>query len=613
MPHSEETNRAFGSGAEFRSRLSWFIGVSNASPQDPGALTYERYFGLREKPFSLSSDPRFFVSNSTHGAAFERLAAGIRRREGILVLTGEVGTGKTTLCRAVFQSLDHKTFAAFVPDPFLSREDLLKTLLVDFGVVSGDEIRSGRLRGVSRTDLSYPLYDFLTSLHGLKAFAVVMIDESQNLTTELLEEIRILSDLENRQKLLQVLLVGQPELQLRLATSGMRQLSQRVSIRCELLPLAREDVEPYVSRRLTFAGNDGRVQFTDAAIDLVGTASNGIPRVINLVCDRALFRAAHSRTPRVDAEHVLWAVDDLKLPAAQTLRGPFGDQPGGGLESFGEEFLEPSTERENPHRPPPPGQGLFQVFDPVDDLERPVAQTLQASFGDQLGGGLESFREEFQESPHALSSTGPGRQLDEIGKSNLPEGEAKKPSIEADFAAARRRRNRLLGLAGAWLAVASSLVGHWYSSAPPSRRQSDVLLLPAEPRPSDQAPPGQARDLSPMPEGKLTGSPIPPPGRTDTKGTLGQTAARVALQMATFQSPTRAAQASQEFRDAGYHAYNIEVSSADGERAFAVLLGPYAELAPAERDLDRARQMPGYDGGRVVQLGSSIRAPTLQP
>jgi type II secretory pathway predicted ATPase ExeA len=407
VPPSDVMNLTWRRGAEFRSRLSWFIGVSDAGPRDPGALTYEPYFGLREKPFSLSSDPRFFFSHSTHGAAFDRLAAGIRRREGILVLTGEVGTGKTTLCQAVFQSLDQKTFAAFVPDPFLSREDLLKTLLVSFGVVSEDEIRRGRLRGVSRTDLSYPLYDFLASLQPLNAFAVVMIDEAQNLTSELLEEIRILSDLENRQKLLQILLVGQPELQFRLTTSAMRQLSQRVSIRCELIPLAREDVRPYVSHRLAIAGNDGRVQFTDAAIDLVGTASNGTPRVINLVCDRALFRAASSQTLTVDAEHVVWAVDDLKLAAAQTLRAPFGDQPGGGLASFREEFLEPC-------------------------------------------------------SLPAFSSAGSGSQLDETRVGASPEAEAPGPAFVADFAAARQRRNRVLTLAGACLAVATSLVGYWY-------------------------------------------------------------------------------------------------------------------------------------------------------
>ena len=509
VPRPDDTNLAFGSGAEFRSRLSWFVGVSDAGPQDPGALTYERHFGLREKPFSLSSDPRFFFGNATHGAAFDRLAAGIRRREGILVLSGEVGTGKTTLCQAVFRSLDQKTFAAFVPDPFLSREDLLKTLLVNFGVVSVDEIRRGRLRGVSRTDLSYPLYDFLASLQALKAFAVVMIDEAQNLTAELLEEIRILSDLENRQKLLQILLVGQPELQLRLATSAMRQLTQRVSTRCELIPLAREDVKPYVSHRLMIAGNDGRVQFTDAAIDLVGRASNGTPRVINLLCDRALLRAAYSRTLRVDAEHVVWAVDDLRLPVAQTLRVPFGDQPGGGLESFREECLGPPTAREEPNRPPSQGEDLSAVSDPVADTPGGLAS--------EIGPALLAF-----------SSAGPDSQLDETRGSALHEThgsalhetEAPPQHIAAEFAAARRRRNRLLTLVGACLVLATSLVG-WYSSAPASRRQPDVLLQPATPRPPLQAPPG-ATDLSPLPESQPAGSLNPPSSRTDTKLSSGR-------------------------------------------------------------------------------------------
>jgi type II secretory pathway predicted ATPase ExeA/cell division septation protein DedD len=625
VPHSDDTNLPFGSGAEFRSRLSWFIGVSDASRQDPGSLTYERYFDLREKPFSLSSDPRFFFSNSTHGAAFDTLAASIRRREGILVLTGEVGTGKTTLCRAVFESMDQKTFAAFVPDPFLSREDLLKTLLVDFGAVSVDEIRSGRLRGVSRTELSYPLYDFLASLQALGAFAVVMIDEAQNLTPELLEEIRILSDLENRHKLLQVLLVGQPELRLRLATSTMRQLSQRVSTRCELIPLAREDVRPYVSHRLMIAGNDGRVQFTDAAIDLVGTASTGIPRVINLVCDRALLRAAHSRTPRVDAEHVVWAVDDLGLPVAQTLGVPFGDEPGDGLavaQTLGVPFGDQ------------PGYGLA------------VTQTPGVPFGDQPGDGPALFRKEFQDEastepddqdlppspdeslfpvsdpaahtsggltpdveplPSALSSVdfgfpsaGFGGPNGETREHGFPEAEAAEPAIEEDFAAAGRRPNRLLALVAASLAVATSVVGYRYSSALASRQQPDVIL-PSEPRRPLQTLPGEIRSLSPTLEGKVTE--VPP----------GRTGARLALQMATFQSQARAAQALQEFHAAGYHAYSTEVSLRDGARAVAVFLGPYAELAAAERDLDRARHMPGYGSGRLVQLDPSLQPPVLDP
>jgi type II secretory pathway predicted ATPase ExeA len=594
VPQADDTNLPVGGGAASRGRLSWFIGVSDATPQDPGSLTYERYFGLRERPFNLSSDPRFFFSKSNHGAAFDRLAEGIRRRESIQVLTGEVGTGKTTLCRAVFQSLDQKTFAAFVPDPFLSREDLLKTLLVDFGVVSVDEIRSGRLRGISRIDLSYPLYDFLASLQPLKAFAVVMIDEAQNLTTELLEEIRILSDLENRQKLLQVLLVGQPELQLRLGTSAMRQLSQRVSSRCELMPLAREDVKSYVSHRLMIAGNDGRVQFTDAAIDLVGTVSNGIPRVINLVCDRALVRAAHFQTSRVDADHVVWAVDDLKLPVAQTQRAPIGGQPGGALASFREEFQPTSTHREDPHRPPPRGEALLPVSDHAADAPGGLVP--------DTGRSLLTF-----------PITGLGSQFDETLGSGCPEAAAPESAVAADFAAARRRRNRLLALVGAWLAVAASLVGYWYSSAPATRRPPDVLLQPADLRRPLQRAGGEATHLSPIPEGTLDGSPNPPSNRTDTKGSASQTAARVALQMATFQSPARAAQALQEFHDTGYRAYSLEVSLRDGERAFAVFLGPYTDLAQAERDFDRARQIPGYGSARLVQLDPSFRLPRLQP
>jgi hypothetical protein len=213
-----------------------------------------------------------------------------------------------------------------VPDPFLSREDLLKTLLVDFGVVSVEDIRNGRLRGASRTDLSYMLSEFLTSLQPVQAFAVVMIDEAQNLPSNLLEEIRVLCDLENRQKLLQIVLAGQPELRSRLGTFDMRQLTQRLSVQCELRPLAPKDVGPYVSHRLMIAGNNITLQFTDAAIDLVCAASSGIPRVINRVCDRALARAARAATKKVDAEHVLGAIDDLKLPIAR-VRSPVLERP----------------------------------------------------------------------------------------------------------------------------------------------------------------------------------------------------------------------------------------------------------------------------------------------
>ena len=141
-----------------------------------GSLTYEPFFGLREKAFSLSSDPRFLFKSPAHAPEFDALLAGIRRREGLIVLTGEIGTGKTTLCRSVLRHLDRRTFAAFVPDPFVSREDLLRTLLVDFGVVSIGDLTRGPFSGASRSDLSFLLYEFLDSLAPLQAFAVLVID-----------------------------------------------------------------------------------------------------------------------------------------------------------------------------------------------------------------------------------------------------------------------------------------------------------------------------------------------------------------------------------------------------------------------------------------------------
>jgi general secretion pathway protein A len=210
-------------------------------PALPGSasasLTYEPFYGLHEKPFSLSSDPRFLYKSPAHAPAFDALLAGIRRREGLIVLTGEIGTGKTTLCRSVLQHLDRRTFSAFVPDPFVSREDLLKTLLVDFGVIAISDLTRGRFNGASRSELSYSLYEFLDSSVPLQAFAVLVIDETQNLSLPLLEEIRILSELERRDKLLQVVLVGQPELRASLSLPQMRQVDQRVSVRCELAAL----------------------------------------------------------------------------------------------------------------------------------------------------------------------------------------------------------------------------------------------------------------------------------------------------------------------------------------------------------------------------------------
>jgi general secretion pathway protein A len=275
-------------------------------------LTYEPYYGLKEKPFSLSADPRFLYKSRTHAPTFDELRAGIRRREGIIVLTGEPGTGKTTLCRTVLEALDRKTFCTFVPDPFVSREDLLKMLLVDFGVMSIDDLKNGRLNATSRPELSYPLYDFLRSLVPLQSYAVLIIDEAQNLTSELLEEIRILSDLEGPEKLLQLVLVGQPELRTKLKDPSMRQVDQRISVRCSLQPLERDAVSGYIAHRLTVAGGGSdRVEFSPEAVDVLYSSSNGNPRVINLIADKSLHRGHLERTWLITPEIVTAALADL--------------------------------------------------------------------------------------------------------------------------------------------------------------------------------------------------------------------------------------------------------------------------------------------------------------
>jgi general secretion pathway protein A len=178
-------------------------------------LTYELYFGLNEKPFSLNADPRFIYDSPTYVAARDSLLAGIRRREGLLVVTGEVGTGKSTLCRSVLRELGRKTYSSLVPDPFASREDLLKMLLIDFGVLSIQELTAGPLRGASRTELGYLLSEFIESLPP-DAFIVVLIDEAQNLSLPLIEETRILSDTFGAKGRLQIVFVGQPELDAKL-------------------------------------------------------------------------------------------------------------------------------------------------------------------------------------------------------------------------------------------------------------------------------------------------------------------------------------------------------------------------------------------------------------
>jgi general secretion pathway protein A len=280
---------------------------------------YEQYYGFVQSPFTLTPDPRFLYRSESHEEAITLLRQAIRRKEGFIVLTGDIGTGKTTTCRALLEQLDANVFVSLILNPFLSVEELLREVLLDFGVVSRQAVRSGRITTATKHELISTLHDFLRSLIPIHGSAVLIIDEAQHLSPQVLEQIRIVSHLEtNESKLLQVVLVGQLNLLDVLAAAEMRQLDQRISIRAALKPLNREEVEAYIAHRLWVARGSTAVTFEAPALDRVHVYSSGVPRIINLLCDRSLMQSAQVRVNKVTRS----IIDDaaatlgLRLPTA---------------------------------------------------------------------------------------------------------------------------------------------------------------------------------------------------------------------------------------------------------------------------------------------------------
>ena len=276
---------------------------------------YEEFYGFVQPPFTLAPDPRFLYRSESHDEAITGLLQAIRRREGFIVLAGDIGTGKTTLCRALLEQLDQTTFTSLVLNPFLSVEELLREILLDFGVVSRDAVRSGRIMSASKNELISTLHEFLLSLIAIGGSGVLIIDEAQHLTPEVLEQIRVISNLEtNQAKLLQIVLVGQLNLLDVLSDAQMRQLDQRISLRALLKPLTRDEVNAYISHRLSVAGGTSTPPFGPAAVDRVHAYSGGVPRVINLLCDRALMVGAESQATTIAPELIDVAAARLDLP-----------------------------------------------------------------------------------------------------------------------------------------------------------------------------------------------------------------------------------------------------------------------------------------------------------
>ena len=277
---------------------------------DPSQQTYEAFFGFVERPFSLTPDPKYYFRSRSHGRAFDALSAGISRRESLLLITGDLGVGKTTLCRTFVALLERKTRAALVGNALLSPEDLLRLLLQDLGAIAKDDVR-GRLVGATRTELQQMLDQFLLRLRSSQDGAVLIIDEAHSLPSATVEQIVQLAALEsNREKVLQILLAGQP------AVAGgpalPRALDERLATRVRLLPLERDECERYVHHRLTIAGVTG-VTFSQRASDVIHGLSGGVPRLVNLLAERALQEGAVLGARRIEPGMIESAASALQL------------------------------------------------------------------------------------------------------------------------------------------------------------------------------------------------------------------------------------------------------------------------------------------------------------
>jgi general secretion pathway protein A len=285
------------------------------------AVAYESYYGFSEKPFGPKPDSKFLFRSESHTNAIELLQYAIQRREGFVVMTGDTGMGKTTLCRTLLEKVDRKTFAALLLNHFGSEEDLLRAILQELGLVSSGEEQPGG-RQPTKQEMVNTLHDFLLSLVPLGARAVLIIDEAQNLALPILEQVRILSNFEtDKDKLLQIFLIGQLSLVPLLRSPELRQLDQRVSLRYQLKPLSEEEVGGYVTHRLAVASATQSVVFTPAALRLVREYTAGIPRLINLLCDRALAGGCSAQTTRIEEDMVAAAAQELDLkPLVRTQR-----------------------------------------------------------------------------------------------------------------------------------------------------------------------------------------------------------------------------------------------------------------------------------------------------
>ncbi len=263
---------------------------------------YLEHYGLKEAPFSITADGTLFFRSQSHDKALSYVTYGIKEKKGLILLTGEVGTGKTTLCKVLLKKLSEEIKTSVILNPYFSPSQLLRAIIEDFGL---------SIKKHSKLDMVYALNDFLIETASAGANAVLIIDESQNLSMRQLEQIRLLSNLETeKEKLLQIVLVGQPELRDKLNHPNLRQIKQRISVNYHIRPLQRDEIKKYVNFRLkiTQALN---IKFADNTFDLIYEFSKGIPRLINVLCDRALLAGFSKNKNLIDENLLRLSIEEL--------------------------------------------------------------------------------------------------------------------------------------------------------------------------------------------------------------------------------------------------------------------------------------------------------------
>lgn len=267
---------------------------------------YQDFYKLKQAPFDLTPNPHFLFHSGKHREALNHLLYGIRERKGFVQLTGEVGAGKTTLCRSMLEQLNGHYSTALILNPVLNANELVKVVATEFGLPVGS-------LNLDRIDTLGLINEFLLKQVELGRDAVLIIDEAQDLTEDLLEQVRLLSNLEtDDRKLLQVVLIGQPELRDRLNNHRLRQLRQRITVRYHLRPLTHYEVAQYVHHRLETAGAKGAPYFTRPALWRVYFYSHGIPRLVNAVCDKALLAGFVERSDHITHGMVGRAIRELE-------------------------------------------------------------------------------------------------------------------------------------------------------------------------------------------------------------------------------------------------------------------------------------------------------------